>query len=225
MLGIVIPVYNAPSLDNTMKWIKSHVTVKHRIVVVEHYRGDKPPQQKDCTHIQVNKLYKYSERGTGSRLGIEELLKDSRVMCITDLDHDGAQDLTDINNDYNSILQNSGVIIKSRRLSSSEHDRPWPRLLLTNTFGTVNRMWFGGHVHDWSHTHRYYCPSILRQVGLPSSTIHSPLWNFSLLVKLIRAGVPVRETACKLHDHNASSIRIRDFVNYIKDYIKVICNV
>ena len=223
MLGIVIPVYKAPDLDNTIKWIQREVTVKHRIVVMEHYRDHEPSQIIGVDHIRIAREHPWPERGAGSRQGIEHLLQDPKIKVITELDVDCTDDISDINDCYNSILQDPHVIIKSRRLWTSSHDRPWIRRAITNTFGWVTGRMLSNHIRDWSYTHRYYPVSVLKQQGLPGAHLQTHMWNFALIVRLYNRGVSIKERSAHVRDYNASTITWRHLPRYCWEYTQALC--
>jgi len=224
MLGIVIPVYRPPDLERTVSWVREHVTVPHHIVIVEHWRGSPTIRRTDCTHLQVRRAHRYPERGSGSRIGIEYLLKDSRVRVITEVDADCTDDIRDIDDCYNSILLDSHVIIKSRRLLTSKQHRPWVRRCVTHTFGRVTELLLQGGIQDWSYTHRYYPVEALHTHGLPRTTgLHTHMWNFALLVHLWDSGVRIHERSATQRDYVRSSIRPQHLARYCWEYAKVLC--
>ena len=222
MLGIIIPVYNPHSLDNTLSWIRRHCGVSHRICVVEHYRHIPPEKMEGGDHVRVKREHPWPERGTGSRLGMEHFMVDPRIRVITELDEDCSQDLRDINDCYNSILQDPHVIIKSRRLLHSRQDRPALRQLVTNTLGSITQRIMHSDITDWSHTHRYYPVHMLETVEWPSERLHTHMWNTRLLINMHRAGMAIRERSAVVSDQNASSINCRHLPRYLWEYIRAV---
>lgn len=222
MLGIIIPVYNPCSLDNTLAWIRRHCGVPHRICVVEHYRHIRPERRDDVDHVRVKREHPWPERGTGSRLGMEHLMTDPGIRVITELDEDCSQDLRDINDCYNSILQDPHVIIKSRRLFHSRQDRPAVRQLITNMLGGITQRIMHSDITDWSHTHRYYPVRMLETVEWPSENLHTHMWNTNLLINMHRAGMAIRERSAVVSDRTASSINCLHLPRYLWEYIRAV---
>ena len=223
MLGIIIPVYRPKSLDRTLSWIRDHCGVPHRICVVEHYRHIPPEEMEGVDHVSVQREHPWPERGTGSRLGMEHFMNDPAIRVITELDEDCSQDITDMDDCYNSILQDSHVIIKSRRLLDSRQDRPRVRQMITNTLGSVTQRIMHSHIRDWSHTHRYYPVGMLETVAWPSEHLHTHMWNLALLINMHRAGMEIRERSAVVSDHNPSTINCLHLPRYLWEYARAVC--
>lgn len=222
MLGIIIPVYNPDSLDTTLSWIRRHCGVAHRICVVEHYRHIPPEKMEGVDHVRVQRRHPWPERGTGSRLGMEHFMADPAIRVITELDEDCSQDITDMDDCYNSILQDSHVIIKSRRLLHSRQDRPRVRQLITNTLGSITQRIMHSHIRDWSHTHRYYPVGMLETVAWPSEDLHTHMWNTALLINMHRAGMEIRERSAVVSDQNPSTINCLHLPRYLWEYARAV---
>jgi|TARA_B100001778_G_scaffold334593_1_gene346661 hypothetical protein len=173
-------------------------------------------------HVRVKREHPWPERGTGSRLGMEHFMNDPDIRVITELDEDCSQDLRDINDCYNSILQDPHVIIKSRRLFHSRQDRPAVRQLITNILGGITQRIMHSDITDWSHTHRYYPVRMLETVEWPSENLHTHMWNTNLLINMHRAGMAIRERSAVVSDRAASSINCLHLPRYLWEYIRAV---
>jgi dolichol-phosphate mannosyltransferase len=195
-----ICVVDAGSKDGTIEVINTMMDTNPNIVLLNQVK-----KKPGC------------QRGAGSRMALEWLVKNKSHTVFTEVDSDGAHSVNELRNGMMAVLlQGFDVVIASKYVYGSKViGRPFFRRMVSYCYSQLARCIFSRKIRDYSNSYRFYSAKAAHYILNMKPTYTSPMYLLEMLATCLANNLKIVEFPSEYIERDAgkSKVTLKDVLS------------
>jgi dolichol-phosphate mannosyltransferase len=219
-LAVIVPTLNEHvTIANVLQSIAENLqSIRYTICVVDagstdgtlEIINDLSKQNSNIFLIHQVKEKSGCQRGAGSRMALEWLMKNTSHTVFTEVDSDGAHSVKELMNGVVTIsLSNFDVVIASKYVYGSQViGRSFYRRTISYCYSQLARMLFHRGLKDYSNSYRFYSLKAAQHILAMKPMFTSPMYLFEMLATCLSNQLKMVELPSIYVERNIGSSKV-----------------